>query len=173
MAKALQPQRTKDLVRWLHHVQRLHQQLLSVVRAKIDAMRRADLPALRDLGERERVVVQRLHKRQALRPQLMDEIGEEMGLSQRTTHALSMSQLASRLSAAHGARVLAAAEGARRAMTQVAQANRVAGAVSRELINHLRWIFAAVKPKDAEPAGYRGDGGACPPADLRIFEAIG
>ena len=55
----------------------------------------------------------------------------------------------------------------------MAQVNRIAGVVSRELVNHLQWVFASVAPKDDTPAGYSGDGTLVRPVETRVFEAVG
>lgn len=173
MSKSPKLGRINDLVRWLGHVEAVHEQLLTLVRSKIDAMRAADVGTMRTLAERERLLVQRLQRRHRLREKLMDKLGEDLSMAPGTARAIGLSQLAARLPLAQKSRILDAGEALRRVMAQVAQANRVAGVVSREVVTHLRWVFGAVRPKDDGSSGYGVDGEARCPVDLRIFEAVG
>ncbi|MGB2986517.1 MAG: flagellar protein FlgN [Phycisphaerae bacterium] len=173
MTKAIEPKRLQDLLRLFSSLRKLQEHLLALVQSKIDAMRRADIPAMRELDERERAIAKRLHQREGLRRQLMDAIGEEMGLPPQTARALTVSQLASRLPGPQRPGLLNAAEKLREAASKATQVNRVAGVISREILNHLKWVFASVKPADGEPVGYAGDGALVAPAETRIFETVG
>lgn len=173
MARTVEPKRLADLNRLLGSLRKMQGQLLTLVQAKIDAMKRADIPTMRELSERERALARRLQEREGLRFQLMDAIGKELGLPAQKVRALPVSQLASRLPQQQQASLLDAAEKLRNVMSRVAQANRVAGAISREIVGHLKWVFASVKPQDEKPTGYSGDGALVAATDNRIFNAIG
>jgi len=146
---------------------------LILIQSKNDAMKRADIPAMRDLNDQEQTVVKQLQERDGFRRQLMDAIGEELGLPPRSARALSVSQLASRLPEPARTNLLDAAGKLRRAVSQVVQANCVAGAVSREILNHLKWVFASVRPAEEKPVGYSGQGVPVGPCDTRILETVG
>ncbi len=165
--------RIKDLVRLFGSLERLQDRLLTLIQSKIDAMRRADIAAMRELGDQEREVVMRLHERDGLRCQLMEEIGRQLRLPPRAARALPVSQLAARLPKSEQGPLLGAAGSLAAAATKVAQVNRVAGAVSRDLLHHLNWVFASVRPRDAAPIGYAGNGALVSPGNQRIFETIG
>ncbi len=173
MTRGVVPKRLRDLVKLLGSLQRLQGQLLILIQSKIDAMKRADIPAMRDLNDQEQTVVKQLQERDGFRRQLMDAIGEELGLPPRSARALSVSQLASRLPEPARTNLLDAAGRLRGAVSQVAQANRVAGAVSREILNHLKWVFASVRPAEGKPVGYSGQGVPVGPCDTRILETVG
>ena len=173
MRRHVEPKYLRDLLRLLDGLQRLHGQLLTLIRSKIDAMRRAEISAMRELSEQEQTLARRLEEREGLRRQLMDAIGEQLGLPPRAARALSVSQLASRLPEGQRADLLDTAGKLREAVAKVAQANRVAGAISREILTHLKWVFASVRPADVRPVGYSGDGEAVGTLDARIFETVG
>lgn len=173
MTRGMVPKRLRDLVKLLGSLQRLQGQLLILIQSKIDAMKRADIPAMRDLNDQEQTVVKQLQERDGFRRQLMDAIGEELGLPSRSARALSVSQLASRLPEPARTNLLDAAGRLHRAVSQVAQTNRVAGAVSREILNHLKWVFASVRPAEEKPVGYSGQGVPVGPCDTRILETVG
>jgi hypothetical protein len=103
----------------------------------------------------------------------MDAIGEALGLSSRSARALSITQLAPRLVDPQRAALTDAADRVRKAVLKVTQANRVAGVVSREILHHLKWIFASVRPRDEKPMGYAGDGAMVPSCGTPMFETVG
>jgi hypothetical protein len=173
MTQAIEPKRLKDLIRLLGQLQQLHEDLATIVKEKVEAMRRADMPTLQKQGERERRLVQRIQQREGLRHQLMDAIGEQLGLPPRAARALTVSQLVGKLPSAQRKGIPEAADHLRTAVSKVARANRVAGMVARELVDHLRRVFAAVRPKSDGDGGYTGHGAATARCENRIFEAVG
>ena len=173
MKKEMNPAQVRDLVRLLTVLRRLQEQLLTLVQSKIDAMRRADVPAMREVHAREQALVKQMQEREGFRRQLMDEIGRAMELPAGSARDLTVSQLAARLPQPDKTVLVETAEGLRGAILRVAQVNRIAGAVSRELVNHLQWVFASVSPKGDTPAAYSDDGRLVTPAETRVFEAVG
>jgi len=173
MIKTIEAKRLRDLLRLLDSLATMNEQLFVLIGSKIDAMKRADLHAMRECGERERDIVQQMQEREGLRRQLMDSIGEQLGFSSRSARAMSVSQLASRLADGQRSALTDAADRVRKAVFKVAQANRVAGVVSREILQHLKWIFASVRPRDEKPAGYAGDGVMVPSRNTPMFETVG
>lgn len=168
----MEPTRLRDLIRLFDVLRDLHGQLLALIQFKMDAMKRADLPAVNELNQREQAMVRRLEEREGLRRQLMDSIGAELGLPPRAARVLTVSQLAARLTEPARRSLLDSANELRSVAVKVARLNRVAGAFTREVTTHLKWVFAAVRPKEDSPSGYTGTGVAAA-ADLRLFEAVG
>ncbi len=173
MTTTPEPKRLKELIRLLGGLQNMYEQLLRVVGDKIDAMRRADIPALRTLSQQEQSLAGRLQAREGLRRQMMDAVGKEMGLPAATARAMPVSQIASRLPELPRERLLHVAKRLRDVAARTAQANRIAGAVSREILSHLTWVFSSVRAKDGKTVGYSGVGAAVGPRETRIFEAVG
>lgn len=165
--------RLTDLKQLFGVLKNLQEQLLASVRGTTDAMKRADVGAMRDLQQQQRMVVEQLEEREGLRRQLMDGIGRELNLPARSARALSVSQLAARLPEAQRTGLLDAAEGLRKVVFQVAHANRLAGVIARETLNHLKWVFASVRPAPSAAAGYSGDGAPTGTPDTRIFDTVG
>ncbi len=173
MTTTVTAKRFRDLLRLFDALAELNERLFVLLGSKIDAMKRADLAAMRGCGEGERELVEQLQQREGLRRQLMDAIGEELGLSSRAARLLTVTQLASRISEPQRAALLKAADLVRKAVLKVAQANRVVGTVSREVLNHLKWVFASVRPRDEKPAGYAGDGVLVTSSGAAMFEMVG
>ena len=165
--------KASDLTRLLGVMQKLQEQLLECIESKIDAMRRADVPAMQELHKKEKALVARIREREGLRRSMMDSIGHGLGLPAGAARTLHVSLLAARFSEPDRTELTDAARSLRDVVFGLQRANRVAGAISRDLVNHLDWVFASVEPKNAKPAGYAGDGSAVRPCEIRVFEAVG
>jgi len=173
MTQDIEAKRFRDLLRLLDAFTTLNEQLFALIDSKIDAMKQADLHAMRDCGEREQEMVQRLQEREGFRRQLMDAIGGELGLSSRAARAMCITELGSRLSEPQRTALMDAADRLRKAIFKVMQANRLAGVISREILHHLKWVFAAVRPRDEKPAGYAGNGDLVPSCGTPMYETVG
>jgi len=167
---ATEPRRLCDLVKLLDAMRVLHGELVALANVRLDAMRRADGLLMAQLDEREAAAVRRLQERDGLRKQLMDAIGDELGL--RAGRTMTVSELAGRLPAEARAALHAAADALRGVVADLAQLNRVVGLAAREVVHHMSWVFAAVRPKAGAVQGYASD--ASPVGDTgRIFEVVG
>lgn len=173
MTVQTEPRRITDLLTLLAELAALHERLVGLIQQKIDAMRHADTSRMRQVNEEERALARRIDEREGLRRQLTDLIGEAVGLPPRAARGMSAAQLASRLPAAQREQVVGAAATLRAAVAQVARLNRVAGTISSEILNHLKWVGEAVRSKHEKMAGYAGDGAPVAPSGTRIFDAVG
>jgi hypothetical protein len=86
---------------------------------------------------------------------------------------LTLSQLGLRLDAAPREALSAAGGRLRDAVVKVRQVERVAAAVSREVLNHLQWVFAAVKPRDDGSNGYSRHGAPLRTGGQAMVEVVG
>jgi hypothetical protein len=173
MVRIVEPRRIDDLITLLDGLCELQEKLIELIRVKMDAMRRADVAKLRTLHDEERALAKRLQARETLRRDLMMGIGEELGFSENRARNMTVSQVVAHLSEITGGRLVDVATRLRHTAGKTAKANRVAGAVARETINHLRWVFAAIRPEDDTPVGYSGQGAVTGPQQTRIFETLG
>ena len=149
MMTRTEPKRLSDLLKLLEQLRLLQVKLLETVWTKVSAMKRADIAAMREQGLREERMAKKLQSHEGVRRRILDRIGEDLGMQPGAARALTLSQLASRVGPPHREKLLAAGQALRGLATQVAQANRVAGVVAREVINHLSWVFRSVRPEDA------------------------
>ena len=162
-----------DLVRMMDHLRSQQERLLDVMQRKLEAMRRADTSTMQSLAEREQHLVARLERHEEARRRLMQPLVTTLGLNSEAADRWTVSQLAAHLPAPERATLLAAADTLREVVWRVQQANRHAAVVSREILNHMKWVFASVQPAAAKPAGYAGDGTAVTSATNRLFEVVG
>lgn len=173
MGQSLQSKRLRNLIRLLGGLQELHEKLRSLVEAKMDAMKRADVAAMSEVARDEKATAKRLAECEVSRRRLMEAMGKELGLTPQQGQALTVSQLASRLSESDRSILHDAAEKLREVASRLAQVNRVVGVLSREILNHLKWVFASVKPAGQQPVGYSGTGALVGTDKRRIFETVG
>lgn len=165
--------RLNDLIQLLEQTRDLYEQLLQTIQTKIDAMRHADLHEMREQTQQEHALAKRLHEREGLRCQIMELIGIELELSAPQARAMTMSDLSRVVSKSDAQRLMEISNALRDTVTRVAQANRIAGTTTREILNHLKWVMDSVKPRDDQPASYTGDGTLVPSQGTKLFEAVG
>jgi len=163
----------RDLVRLLNEQTRAHEELLAAVRDKVAAMKRADLHTMREMTIKEQALVRLIQEREGLRRQIMDLVGTDLGMAAREARSLTVSQLATRLPGESSPALMHAANRLRDVMHKVAQSNRVAQMACREVIDHMKWVFASVRPKDEPPVAYAGNGTLLGSASTRILEVMG
>jgi len=169
----MESKRVRDLQRLLEQLGDLYGELFALVRLKIEGLRRADVNCLTECAAREGELLSRLRERDSLRNQLMDAVAGEVGLPVRAGRTMTLTQLTTRLCPSQRPGLLQAVDKLRSALLNVTQANRVAGAISRELLNHLKWILAAVKPRNSEPGVYSGEGAIVHGGASSLLELVG
>lgn len=163
----------RDLTRLLDSLRLQQQQLLECIESKLDAVRRADVEAMQRLHRQEAKLLKDLREREGLRRQMMDALGRGLGWPIGAGRALHISKLASRLTGADKTQLLDAAKALRDVAFSVQRVNRVAGTVSRNLLDHLGAVFASVVPTSNEPSGYSGSGAVVRQSGNLVFEAVG
>jgi len=165
--------RVADLARLVVGMAEVNEQLASVLDGKIDAMRRANVEEMGGCEQREGKLVETLRERDGLRKQMMDAIGTELGLPAKAGRTLTLSQLGLRMNAGERATLSNAADRLRSAVIGARQVERVAAAVSREVLHHLQWVFAAVKPRDDRAGVYSNDGALVRGGGSAMVELVG
>jgi len=157
-----------DLIKLMTGLEALHGDLTVLVERKIDAMRRADVEGLTELGAKEVALTQRLRERDAMRRQVLERIGKELGQTPARARTLTVTQLTAHLDAAQCAQLMDAARKLRAAVFKSARVSRLAGAIARDVLDHMRWVFASVRPKGQSSSEF---GGAR--MEHRILDAVG
>lgn len=165
--------RLADLFRLMDALASLHAELERAIVAKIEAMRRADVVCLQYAAKREQAVVERVREREGLRKQLMDAVGVELGLPAGQGRKLTISKLASKLTESSRVALWRHADTLRRSVASAAQANRVAAVATRDLLHHLQWVFAAIRPAGAPPMTYSRRGTMVPSGGTMLLETVG
>ncbi len=169
----MEQKRLREFSRLLDALCQLQMELADVLQLKLDAMRRADLPAMQRVGEREVALVRSIEQRNGLRLQLMDAMANDWQLPEGAGRTMTMSQLTARLSGGARDGLVCVVDRLRDAVALVARTNATVSVVAREVVGHLRWVFASVRPADEQPTGYAGDGAVVTVPTAGIFEMMG
>lgn len=151
----------------------LHEELAGVIERKIDAVRRNDFQAVRDAGACEQALVTRIQEREGLRRQLVDAIGDQAGWPAGAARRLSAAQFSERLDESQRAPLSQRVEALRSGVAQVSRMNRVASAVCRNVLTHMKWVFAAIRPADGGASGYTGAGTPATRISTQLIDAVG
>lgn len=173
MSGSTKGKRVNDLVQLLDQLTELHQQLTDVIGLKIRAMRSADMSTLQDVRETEKQLVLRIHEREGFRRQLMDALSSELGVDKPTARQMTLRELEGRVCSSYQDALHEAADKLRAVVSQLARNNRVAGVIAAGLVNHIRWVWSAVRPTGSEDRGYTQEGGRETDKDARFFETLG
>lgn len=169
----MEQERLREFTRLLDALCTLQGELAGVLQSKLEAMRGADLPAMQRLGEREAALVQRIEERNGLRKQLMDAMAQGCQLPAGAGRTMTISQICARLSGESRDGLIRVADRLRDAVDLVGRTNAIVAIVARELVDHLKWVFASVRPVDEHPTGYAGDGVVVTARSAGIFEMMG
>ncbi len=171
--KPTQTRRIKDLVVLLNDLEQLYKRLLMQIERKLYALRHAKLEDIPELGREEQALVARIDERDGLRVQLIKAIAVDYGWQDRMANSLTISQIAQPLEDDGRRQLFEASTRLRKALFEVAQANRIAGAVAREMSHHMKWVFDSVRPLEGEFSGYCNRGQKLPQRETRLVDAMG
>lgn len=163
--------RVDDLGRLLETMAELQQALGDVSSSRLEAIRRADVGAMNGLLEQESDLAQKLQERSGLRRQLMDAIASELGNVDSPGRALTLSQLARGLPGASADRLIGAGHALRDACLRTAQITRVTTGAVREVLHHLQWVMAAVRPAAKTAPTYSAAGSCVVVVDPPLLDA--
>jgi len=130
----------------------------ATARAKLEAIRLADLAQLNALSVRDRELARQLSEREGLRRQLMERIGATWNLPPKEARGMTVTALSQRLDTDSADMVICAAAALRNAVADAKRLCQMTGRVAETLIHHLRWVWAAVKPVEQRGAAYEASG---------------
>ncbi len=165
--------RIDDLIRLIKEMNTLHRELAAVVEVKLAAMKKADMDGMRVQASREHDLVGRISEREGFRRQIMEAIGGAMGITAKTARVMTVSQLAKRVGGKDGPVLLRVASELKESMARVARINRLAGAISLNVLGHLQAVFGAVASCGTKQVGYSGSGKMVNVRDRRLIETVG
>ena len=157
-----------DLITLMGTLETIHGDLAGLMQRNVEAMRRADVEGLTELGAKEIALTQRLRERDAMRRQVLERIGKSLGLNAARARTLTVSQLTMHLDGPQRTKLMAAARKLRTEVFRSARTNRIAGAIAREVLEHMRWVFASVRRLGQEGNEYGGGR-----MEHRILDAVG
>ncbi|MCK6456882.1 MAG: flagellar protein FlgN [Phycisphaerae bacterium] len=149
----------------------LQEELTTVLESKLDAMRRADTPAMQSATAHERRLLDRLTQLDIERHAIVARAAEALGLPDRA--GLTVRRVAESCGEPDRSRLLVLAEGLRQKMLRVAELNRVIALVTGEMLAHYRTVFTAMARGGEDSGGYSHRGRPQSAAAVRVLDAVG
>lgn len=161
----------RELVRSFDALRGLHEQLFSVLEAKIAAMRAADVPALQVANQEEHALLLKVREKENQRGSLMQALARQCGMTAKVARTASVSQITALLPDVERELLVHAASRLQAIVARTAQANRVAGTIAREITHHMKFVFSALRPARSAPVGYtlRGESFVANPAIMDVL----
>lgn len=148
--------------------------LHGVVRAKLDAMRRADTEQMMQLSHREGGIASEINELEKRRGDHAASLASAMMPPlPGGDPSLSLRMLARRLDDEPGARLTRLGETLREKMLQTAEANRVVELVSREMLAHFNNLFSVFTQDENEPRTYSRGGAMEDRTGVKVLDAVG
>ncbi|MFQ5502220.1 MAG: flagellar export chaperone FlgN [Phycisphaerae bacterium] len=167
-------QLTDDLALILDELIEQQATLHDGVRAKLEAMRRADTEEMIALSHHEGGIVSQINALDRRRRQVITEFASALSLPIHDgADHLSLPVLAERLEERHRTRLTRLGAALREKMLQVAEANRVVELVSREMLAHFDNLFSAFTQDENEPRIYSRGGAMEDGAGAKVLDAVG
>lgn len=159
--------RMDELLALMSTLEELHGELAEVAERRMDAMRRADLEAMAALSVRDAELARRLRETEEARRGVLERIGSTTVRNGGRNRMPTVSQLSLILDEGERARLMDAAKRLRAAVFRSGRLHRLAGSVAREVLDHLRWVFASMREKGVGESGYGVTG-----QGRRILDAV-
>jgi hypothetical protein len=162
----------RELVRSFEALRGLHEQLFEALETKIEAMRIANVPALQNASQDEHAQLIGLREKENQRASLMQALARECGMPTKNARLATVSQIAPLLPDVERELLNHAASRLQAVVARTAQANRIAATIARQVTQHMKFVFSALRPACAAPVGYtlRGESFVANPA---IMDVVG
>jgi hypothetical protein len=151
----------------------LHQELLTAVDAKIEAMRSANTHNIEQAIRRERQITDSINDREGLRRRLTENIARGFGVGGESARRMNAAMLADRFGGVYAAGIRGAAEQLKLLIAAVARRNDVAQRIARSILGHMRSVFSAMTATEGETACYAANGAARLIDAHRVFDTVG
>jgi len=163
----------RELAGSLSRLESLHRALADLVERKIDRMRAADVEGLNACTGREQSLVEEIGEQERFRRLLTDRLGRSYGMTPQKARRLTVGQWADKLPAAQAAELRAVAVRLRDVSRRIERRNRVAGALSGEMLRHLGAVLGSVNDSGGAAGGYNPCGQVASSSPRRLFETVG
>jgi len=162
-----------DLTALLGQLESQHGRLLELTEDKLSAVRRNDLLRMVEIERAQRRLAAEIRSTEQARRKRVETLAGTWGLNEKAAGRLTLKELASRASAPQAQALTERGAALRLAMARLARTNRLTSSVCREVLHHLRAVFASVRESLALAAGYSGSGVAVASSGRPLFDTIG
>lgn len=158
------------LARLLDQLIARHEALHTVIADKLEAMRRSDVPAMLEASAREAAVADEILKLDQQRAAVATDLAARMQWPASVT--VRIRALAARLEPAAAKRLIDRADVLREKMLSVARANRVVELVCKQMLRHMKAVFADLVQPDEANKTYSAGGAVDRPAGPQVFNTV-
>lgn len=158
------------LVRLLDQLIARHETLHTVIADKLEAMRRSNVPAMLEASAREAAVSDEILKLDQQRAAVATDLATRMQWPANVT--VRVRALASRLEPAAAKKLIDRADVLREKMLAVARANRVVELVCKQMLQHMKAVFADLVQPDEANKTYSAGGAVDRPAGPQVFNTV-
>lgn len=163
----------RDLVRLLQDLRELYDEAGAHMAAKLEAIRRGDSEQIHSITSREMLLAGRAVEREGLRRQIVERIGEILGLDAQSVRTMRLSELAEHLGEPRRSRLLTASTGLRAKLEEVERLRGISAMVTTEMLRHLGEVLMVMRSGGREPDVYSRRGRQETPRMANVFEAVG
>lgn len=162
----------KNLARLLAQMVELHGELATLMRGKLDAVRRADSDRMQSITAREQMLTERVVEREGLRRQITRHIIEGLGLDPAEHAGIRLTDLAEYLPEPRRSQLLVAAAGLKDKLAEIERIRVTTTLVTQEMLKHMEEVFAVMTAGPAADV-YSRSGRPAKPGSANVFEAVG
>ena len=163
----------EELLEVLGEARRLHEELLAVLRRKLEAIRRAEMQAVHSCGAREALLVDRIRRNELRRRGLVERLGRQLAVPAGRARPVRLTELAEQLGEPMRSRLLVMAAGLRDLLGKIGDTNRVIGMVSEAMLEHFRQVYEAMRQAVPGSGLYSPAGRDTDDVRMNVLDAVG
>lgn len=163
----------RDLIRLIGSIAEVQGDLASLMRQRLDAVRRADTDQMQTITLREGVLLDRAKEREGLRRQVIRQLLVQMGRDPEQHAGAKLTELAEWLSEPRRSELLAASAGLRQKLEDVERARVTSALVTEEMLKHIGEVLATARCGGRAIDLYSSSGRFNMPTPANVFEAVG
>lgn len=149
----------------------LHDELAVVLRSKLEAMKKSNVPAIQSAAAREALLVRKMAELDRRRGDVMASIGAALGSG--AGKGLTISRVAEAAEPAERERLLAMSAGLSQRVRAVSDQHRVITIVSAEMLAHFRSVLTVMTRTGEEAGTYTRRGRMESKGSMRVLDAVG
>lgn len=163
----------RDLIRLVGEIAELQRELASLMRNRLDAVRRADTERMQAFTLREGELLNRANEREGLRRQVVRQLLVQLARDPEQHGGSKLTELAEFLPEPRRSELLAAAAGLRRKLEDVEQVRVTSALVTEEMLKHIGEVLTVARGGGRALDLYSSTGRCNTPTPANVFEAVG
>jgi len=163
----------RDLIRLVGGIADVQGELASLMRERLDAVRRADTERMQEITSREGKLLDRANEREGLRRQVVRQLLVQLGRDPEQHSGITLTELAEFLPEPRRSELLAAAAGLRRKLEDIEQVRVASALVTEEMLKHVGEVLSVARGGGRRLDLYSPSGRFNTLTPANVFEAVG